>query len=601
MPEFPQPIEYDALPKAVMDYATLAVIGRVARESLVGARLRRVVGLENGEIIMAFDRFTGEEQKAGFGSWLFCADARLYRVHPWVDPVPDKSISSHLVDVCNHHLSGATVGDVTVTRFERIISFRFTRRDYTGEETGYRFIAELMGKHSNLVLVDSSDIILASHKPVHSYQSRVREVRAGKEYHPPPAQQRIEPREFSPDEWRDFLNAAKPGDLVDEHLRRTFLGMSLGWATAVALSAGVSPDKLVSELAPEEGEKLRSALPATLEKVLAGDPLTSETPVEYVRRVTSDFAERAEDFTIDKARAEITRIIDRRRRKLRSLEEGLRKDLDKAAKADEYKKKADLLVANLHSVATGMSQVEVDDWETDEKVVLTLDPYLSPQLQAERWYERYRKLKRTRRVAQERMLSVDAEEEELKELELKLAAAASFDEIDDVREQCVLHGLIAPEKEARGGRGARRDQPAVDQGVGLGRHAAISAHRYRSNDGFLILAGTGDQANHALRRASNAEDMWLHVRDVPGAHVYIISHGRSIPDTTLKEAAMVAAWHSKAREGSNVPVDYTRAKYVDPIPGDRPGKVRFRRERTLRVTPDEERIEMMRLMAGGED
>lgn len=589
-----------------MDHSTLAVLGGVAREVLTGARVRRVVGLDGGDVILSFgiirmrDRaHPGAVAPAEFDNWLFSADARLFRVHPWEDPLPDRSVPSHLVDVLSHHLSSARVDDVLVTRFERIITLHFTRRDYTGEEVGYRFVAELMGKHSNLILIDSSGIILATFKPVHSYQSRVRELRAGKEYRPPPRQERVEPREFTPDEWHDFLGSAESGEHIDDLIARTFQGMSQVWAHAVCDRAGVFPEIPVVQIDKEAGEKLRTALLDTMRTILAGVPLTREAPEVFVRRVTADFIERAEDFAIDRARTELTRIINRRRKKLGSLEEGLAKDLDLAGDAAQYRKKADLLLANLFRISPGMEQLEVEDWETKETVVLPLDHHLTPQLQMERWYERYRKLKRTEQVARERRQAVHAENEELTRLEERLAAASSVDEINHVREECVLHGLISPVREDERGKGKRAGAKPAQVGAGLGRHGGISAHRYRSNDGFLILAGTNDFSNDALRKASSPDDTWLHVRDIPGAHVYIVARGREVPESTLKEAAMVAVWHSRARDGSNVPVDYTRVKYLAPIPGAGPGKVRFRRERTIRMTADPKRIEMMSLMAGG--
>ena len=604
MPEFPQPIEYDALPQAAMDYSTLAVIGRVARESLVGSRLRRVVGLPGGDIILAFDRFADRDRENSPGSdacvfsdWLFSADIALYRVHPWTDPLPEKSNPSHLVQVLSHHLSGGRVDNVEVARFERVLTLQFTRREYTGEEIGYRFVSELMGKHSNLILVDADNVIVASHKPVHSYQSRLREIRPGKEYFVPPKQDRIEPREFTPAEWLDFTGSSREAEGIGDLLARTFLGMSPLWARAVCARAEVFHGKPVLELRPEESENLRLALGRTVEMVLGGIPLIRETPLQMVRRVTADFAERSEDAALDKARREVSRVIDRRRKKLKSLSEGLGQDLDQADRAGEYKKKADLLLAHIHQVTPGMDRIVLDDWETGEKVELVLDAHLSPQFQAEAWYERYRKLKRTHQVARERINAVNAEEEELRRLGEHLASASSEDEIGRIREQCVLHGLIPAVDEGAPVKGGRKGGKAGRR-VGAGGPAILPAHRYRSNDGFLIMAGANDRSNDALRRSSSPEDIWLHTREIPGSHVYIITRGRQVPDSTLREAAMIAVWHSKARDGSNVPVDYTRVKYLTPIPGGPAGRVRFRRERTLRVTPDEKRIEMMRLMAG---
>jgi len=609
MSDFPQPIEHDVLPKAVMDYCTLAVIGKVASDLLTGGRLIRVVGMPNGDMILAFDRFntgtSGRKQLPSdyddlrddeFNNWYLSADPLQYRIHPYDDRLPDKSTQSHLVDVASHHLNGARLDDVTVTLLERIITFTFSRRDLTGESSEYRLIAELMGKYSNIILVSSDNIILATFKPVHSFQSRVREVRAGKTYIPPPRQDRIEPREFSESEWADFIGSAGPDISVERHIARTFQGMSLGWASKVAMRAGLDPEKPVVGVSSDEAERLRLSLKNVTEQVGMCKPLTGESVVEFVRRAESDFIERSEDFEIDRARTGLMSVIEKRRKKLTALAEGLIRDLERASMAETYKKKADLLLANLHNIQPASKFLEVEDWETGEKVRIELDPYATPQIQAEGWYERYRKLKRTAGIASERRNAVLAEEEELRLIENRASAASSLDEIREVRQQCVLHGLISEhEKLPRAReRDHRREQQKSKPVIG----GEIRSDRYRSNDGFLIVAGLNDRANDALRRASSGEDIWLHTRDIPGGHVYIITRGKEVPETTLREAAMVAAWHSQARDGSNVPVDYTKARYITPVAGGPAGKVIFKRERTIRVTPDEKRIELMRLMAG---
>ncbi len=599
MTEFLKPVDFDLLPRAVMDYSTLTVIGRLASEKLIDARLRRVTGTRDGSIIFAFDRFSDDGDKDHyFDAWLFSADPKLFRVHPWPDVMPGKSVASHLLEVISHHLTGAKVTAVDVTKFERILNLHFTKREYTGEESTYTFIAELMGKHSNMILIDSDSIILASHKPVHSYQSRFREIRAGKDYTRPPRQDRIEPREFIPTEWSDFLGSAEMDIDIDQHIAGTFMGMSRVWAMTICLLAGIKPGTKVTELLLDDSEKLRQTLALTTGMVTTGVPLSDESPDEFVRRVTADFLERADDIAVEKARQGISKIIGKRRKKLRALEKGLTRDLDKAAKAEKYKKRADLLLANQYRITPGMNELEIDDWETGEKVVLEIDPSINPPLQSEMLYDRYRKLKRTLEVATERLAGVVAEDEELTRLEDKLARAEHLSEINDVRELCILHGLISPpDVKAKRGPKAHRKRQVQKQAL----TGAISSRRYRSNDGFLIMAGLNDRANDALRRSSNPEDIWLHTRNIPGSHVYIITRGKAVPETTIREAAMVAAWHSKARDGSHVPVDYTKAKYVTPIAGARAGKVTFRRERTIRVNPDEKRIEMMGLMAGDVD
>jgi predicted ribosome quality control (RQC) complex YloA/Tae2 family protein len=602
MPDFPQPIEPSALPAAVMDYSTLSVLGRVAREELEHARLRRVIGIPGRELILAFDRPHVGSPASDFSAWVFSADPVLFRFHPWLDELPEKSAHSHFVDVASHHLGGAAVTSVEVLPFERVLVIGFIRRDYSGEESGYRFIAELMGKYSNLVLVDNSDTILASWKPVHSYQSRIREIRAGKKYVPPPEQDKITPREFSVDEWGDFISSADPEASLESHLMHTFKGMSPTWAHSIAELAEFPPDLAVGDIPAGKRSLLREAFIETLSLVIDGVPLTGESHDDFVRRIAADFALRAENAAVDKARSEIRKVVDKRRKKLESLASALEKDIDQADKADEYRKRADLLLANLHFVVPGMTEIEVQDWESEGGTVrLPLEPHLSPQLQVETWYQKYRKLKRAKDIAAERLRTVRAEEEELDPISENLAAAESIDDVDLVRVQAELHGLILPAAVETGASAkSRREKRRRGEGTRPGERVQFASHRYRSNDGFLILAGTGDRSNDALRRMSRPDDIWLHVRDIPGAHVYVVTRGMAVPESTIREAAMIAAWHSKARQGSNVPVDYTRAKYLTPIPGAGPGHVRFRRERTIRVTPDERRVKMMALMAGGE-
>jgi predicted ribosome quality control (RQC) complex YloA/Tae2 family protein len=589
-------------PSAVMDYSTLSVIGHVAREALDGSRLRRVVGAKSGDVIFEFDIIPSEKPPSEFTRWIFSADTALFRAHPFLGDIPDRSEQNHLIEVCSHHIGGAKVTNIEVADFERVLTIHFRRRDYAGNDAEYRFIAELMGKYSNLILVDQSGVILASQKSVHSYQSRAREIRAGKEYTPPPAQDRITPREFDPDEWGKFIDSAVMTDGIRRHLAITFAGMSLNWADSVCLMAQVDPDSIPSSLDPDSRERLRSAFIQSLTHIKNGEPLTGEDRYSFVQRVATELTSRADKAALDKEKQRIQVIVDRRKKKLDSLSHALNDDLGKADKANEYKKKADLLVANIYKIQPGMTSLDVDDWSTGQSVKLDLDPQTTPQIQAERQYSRYRKLKRTNEVARVRLNAVESESGELESIVSTLKAAASSDEIRDIHDQLIIRGLVIPEQaaksEGRKKQKTKRDQDRAGAAGRPGERSELSVNRYRSNDGFLIIAGKGERSNDLLRRTSRPDDMWLHVRDIPGSHVYILAHGKEVPETTIREAAMVAAWHSKAQASSNVPVDYTRAKYVTPIPGSGPGHVRFKREHTIRVTPDENRIEKMRLMAG---
>ena len=376
--------------------------------------------------------------------------------------------------------------------------------------------------------------------------------------------------------------------------------MSAIWASAVCERAGVGTTVEAANLQDEDQNKLKIAFSETLDLLSHGLPLTGQPPCDFVRQVAMEYTVRSEKSDLDKARQSLRAILDRRTKKLKTLIQALQSDIVRSETADEYKNKADLLLSNLYKVVQGESWIDVENWETGEIIHLTLDPLKPPQQQAKDLYRRYRKLKRSGEMAAGRLRAVQAEIEELDSLRESLNSATDLDQIELIRGQFAIHGLVLPGAISDKSKGSKQGHKSRESSR-PGELIELSAYRYRSNDGFLILAGKGDRSNDLLRRLARPDDIWLHVRDIPGSHVYIVTRNREVPETTLKEAAMIAAWHSKARDGANVPVDYTRAKYVTSIPGAGPGHVNFRRERTIRVTPAIERIEAMRFIAAGSD
>lgn len=580
-----------------MDYPTLAVMAKTADGALRDARLRKVIGQGSKELVLCFDLAGNGKETGIFGNWLLSADPDLYRIHPVENDQIRKHESSHFPDVCSHHLTGARVENVKIADFERIIRLKFSRRDYSGEVFVYAIVAEFMGKHSNLILLDSGENIIASMKTVHSYQSRAREIRAGGTYRLPPSQDRIAPKEFTRDEWAEFLSSGNPHDSIGDHLGRTFRGMSPGWASLICTKSELNPETSVGEIAANQGGKLLETFVESLRLARDGKPVDGSDAGEFILKVAHEYAQRFGEKEFISAREKLGSVINKRHKKILKLHRILEQELEKSSKAEEYRKRADLLQANRHLAEPGADTIVADDWENGVKNEIRLEPGIPIQRQIENLYRKYRKLKRTREMASHRFRAVQTEMHELQDLLSRLGSAKNPDDLEIIREECIFSGLIEhPEIKAPGrrkGAGGKKVSSRMEQ--------MPAARRYHSNDGFLILAGTSDKSNDALRRYAGPEDVWLHVRDVAGSHVFIITRGRELPETTLLEAAMVAAWNSKAREGSKVPVDYTRVKYLTPIPGSGPGKVTFRRERTIRVTPDENRIKMMSMMSGDVD
>ncbi|HEX9744844.1 MAG TPA: NFACT family protein [bacterium] len=582
--------------KIKFDYPMLTVVGTAARHSLTDSRLRKIVAISPDEYLFQFDRANQKADENLYFEWIISVNPTTFRILPWQNDVPRSGHDSHFAELLDHHLVGAKVVSVECLDLERIIEFAFEKKDYSGKFKSYRLIAELMGKYSNLILVDEEEKIVESHKPVHSYQSRIREIRPGKKYIYPPRQDRVPAKILDEDEWNAFLDSANPDENIADKILETFSGMSPGWSEVVCGGAEIPTDAIFSGLDRESREKLHRSFNDSFHKVDSGIPLDGSLPSDYIQVLINDFNAAIANEKFNLSFSRIHRLIDKRYKRLKSMRSALEKDLEKASNSDKYRKKADMIIANMYRHTAGSKSLEVDDWENPGNIImLEVEPEIPLNQQANKLYQRYRKLKRTNDIAGNRLKAVNAELVELDDLIARLDGSGDLAGLRDVTDECIYMGLIEPDEAGffdadKSGKNKNRQA----------KSGKVVGKRYRSNDGFVIVAGTSDKSNDALRRMARPDDMWLHVRDIPGSHVYILAASREIPDTTLREAAMVAVFHSKAKDGSNVPVDYTRAKYVTPISGAGLGKVNFRRERTIRVTPDESRIEMMKLLMGDE-
>ncbi len=480
------------------------------------------------------------------------------------------------------YVNGARVAAVEQPGFERILRLQFI-----GPYGPVWLYAEVMGRHSNLILVDEDGIIMDAAKRIPARLSR-RVVLPQHPYTPPPPQQKASFASLTPGRL-----AAKLGES----------GTDQGplWRGLVATIAGLSPlaAREVVWRVTDDAEAPHADLAAVLEEI-AGlmrlaqtggwEPCVAwegETAVAFAPYPLRHYPQREQMPTMSAAmtryfaargtgasaqadgyagaRQALQDAINAARERLQRQEEAIRRELSAQEARETLRRKGEWILASISQIQSRQTKLVVD-WGADEPVEIALDAELSPAENAQRYFREYERLKAAEAGAPVRLEEVQLKLDYLAQLETDLMLASNRPEIDAVRQALVKAGHLHV--------GAR--QPPTQGGPG----------RVRATGGFLILVGKNSAQNEQLTFGrAKGHDLWLHARGVPGSHVIIVTEGREAPADVLQQAAELAAYYSRAREEASVEVDYTLQRNVRRIPHAGPGMVHYRGEKTLRVTP----------------
>jgi predicted ribosome quality control (RQC) complex YloA/Tae2 family protein len=268
---------------------------------------------------------------------------------------------------------------------------------------------------------------------------------------------------------------------------------------------------------------------------------------------------------------------DRCEKKLAMQEE----ELASAEKMEEYRILGETINANLYQLKKGMTEVRLPDWFSQEggEITVELDARLTPAQNAQRYFKRYQKARNARQTAAVQREKTLAELDYLEGMLLDIAKCERESELEEIRQDLIRTGYMKRVT-------SRKQQRQLPQS---------RPYRYRSADGIEILVGKNAVQNDRLTLGAKPDEMWLHAKDMPGSHVIICSEGE-IPTSTLKQAALLAAWYSKGQRSSLVPIDYTRRRYVKKPSGAAPGKVIYTHHKTAYMTPEEKEIREIQLI-----
>ncbi|PTX50338.1 putative ribosome quality control (RQC) complex YloA/Tae2 family protein [Melghirimyces profundicolus] len=560
-----------------LDGIAIRAVVRELEETLVGSRAAKIYQPGETDLIFHF-RSRGTNRKL-----LLSAHPAYPRLHLTEQPTDNPLTPPMFCMLLRKHCEGGIVEAVRQVGMERIVHLDIKSRDELGDEVIRRLVVEVMGRHSNIILTDpASGRILDGIRRVTPDVSRHRQVLPGLPYQPPPEQDKQNPLEADRD---TFLRALD--------FNRGKLDKQI-----VARFAGIGPQtarEIVHRGGPGDRDRLWTAFSEMMEAVRAHryEPhiVYGKKTVLSVLRLTHLKGEREsfdsvsrclESFYAGKAERNRTRqqnldlirnlknAIDKNEKKIGKL----KRELADTEKAETYRIRGELLTAYMHQVNRGDEELKViNHYEEDApEVTIPLDPRLTPSENAQRYFRLYNKAKSAKKWNTEQLQKAKRENEYLESVLVQLQDAGPR-EAEEIKEELREEGWIKSKSPSRRKKRRERPKPAS----------------YRSSEGFLILVGRNNRQNDFLtHRTASPTDTWLHTKDIPGSHVVI--RGTNFGEETLLEAAMLAAWYSKARESSQVPVDYTLIKHVRKPSGAPPGFVIYEEQKTLFVTPDENRI-----------
>ena len=574
-----------------LDGAFLACLRRELIDALPDARVDKIYQPEREELIIAL-RYRGGAERL-----YLSAQAASPRVHFTKETPENPAQPPMFCMLLRKRLTGGRLASIRQEGLERALYFDFDCISELGDPVRLTLAAEMMGRHSNIILIGPDGIIIDAIKRIYPDMSSVRPILPGMRYETPPTPAgRFDLSRHTPEE----LTAAVKGG-KDEPLSKALLSLSQGLSPLscreIAYRATGGRDPQVSELSAAEWGKLTDCIRRTQDAANGGGIpylLTKPdgTPLEYSfqsiiqygldarGQETDSFSALLDKFYARRAAADrmrvhshdllrvLTNTAERVTRKLANQ----RQELAAAAGRDTLRLYGDLINANMHLITQGADKAEVVNYfdENCASITIPLDPALSPAANARRYYKLYRKAQTAEEMLTDRITAGEAELAYIDTVFDALSRATNLRELEELRTELEEQGYLrrqtnAPKKKA----------------------APLKPLTFRSDDGFIILVGRNNLENDRLTlRTAKGSDIWLHTKNIAGSHVIVVCEGRTPPDRTLEQAAILAATHSKAADSAQVPVDYAPARHVKKPAGAKPGMVIYTDNRTAYVNPD---------------
>lgn len=545
-------------------------------QQLVTGRISKIHQPNAQEILMHI-RAQGKNYKL-----LFSVHSSYSRVQITNETIDNPAQPPLFCMVLRKHLEGGIITGIHQHESDRIIIFQIQSKNEIGDDISREIHMEIMGRHSNLLLIDPSrNLILESIKHLSPSMNSYRTILPGQPYIAPPSQNKLNPQEISETLEGVLRSASDSKEIMDQ-----ISGFSPLHAKELMYRFQNSADrvKIYKEFVQEikQGGSTKQIVevkgktfysPNALTH-LDGDKFNEESLGNLLDRV---YFAKAERDRVKQQAGDLEKWLQNELNKLKLKMKKLQKDFEQAENLDTYQLFGELLMANAYAIDKGLKEIElVNYYEENEKtVVIPLDTRKTATQNAQRYYSRYTKAK-TALLKIEQQFEITKEDIAYFELLLQQVMQASPTDIEEIREELMEQGLL----KARASKKKKKPTKPTPE-------------KYIASDGTEISVGKNNKQNDFVTfKLARKTDTWLHTKDIPGSHVVI--HSDNPSETALLEAANLAAYFSKARESASVPVDYTVIKQVKKPSGAKPGFVIYFEQTTLFVTPDEEKIRHMK-------
>ncbi|GKV55646.1 hypothetical protein NCCP2222_15930 [Sporosarcina sp. NCCP-2222] len=486
--------------------------------------------------------------------------------------------------VLRKHLEGGMITKIEQAGTDRVINLSIRAKDEIGDDMERVLSIEIMGRHSNILLIDPSrNMIVDSMKHLPPSMNSYRTILPGQPYIPAPPQEKKNPFTLTEQDFDElFASFETAGDLVSslsgfsklnaEELLYRLQSTSKNERFAIYQNflASFNGNEPKPNYAVINGKISFSATPLTHADATLTYFETLGTLLDKV------YFARAERERVKSQAADLERWLDNEIAKLQLKMKKLQKEQDAASKLDTFQLYGELLTANSYAIQKGETEATVDNYYTEgETVTIPLDPRKTPIENAQRYYARYVKAKNALIMIAEQ-LEKAKEDIEYFEMIKQQVMQASTEDIDEIREELAELGYMKARK-------LKKKQKTKKP----------SPEKYVSSAGIPISVGKNNKQNdYVTFKTASRDHVWLHTKDIPGSHVVI--HEAEPDEETIREAATLAAYFSKARESASVPVDFTEIRHVKKPSGAKPGFVIYFEQKTIFVTPDEDLVRQLK-------
>ncbi len=567
------------------------------QNSLISGRIDKVYQQEKDEILIHIHN-KGTNYKLVISS--SSNNPRLYLTEYTKSNPPEPPMFCMLL---RKHLIGGTILNIEQFSLDRIVFIDVSSKDELGHPSKKRLIIEIMGKHSNIVLVDHNTYkVIDSVKRVHGDMSRVRQILPGITYEYPPHEDKINPINSTNEDFYKKMELANKNLACFKFFYFNYLGLSPLISREICFDANIDIDRTIGSLSSTEIEALRKSFFDLMARVSNNEfkpnYILSNNGNEIIafhviginqygdkKRYYSDSISEILDKYYH--RKDISdRIVQKSQSIRKTIQVKLDRTINKLAKQKEellesqdrekYKVYADLLSANLYRIPKGVESIELENFYdvNMEKIMIPLDIKRSPAANAQRYYKKYSKLKNAQILLQEQIPETEKEILYLENVLFSIDNSTEVEELDEIKEELIKEGYI------KGNLKKKKKQQNISR-----------PHHYISSDGYNIYVGKNNRQNDYLTlKFSKKNDIWLHVQKMPGSHVIIESTGEDIPDATLEEAATLAAYYSNGKNSNKVPIDYTERKNVKKPNNAKAGMVIYENFKTIFVNPSKEML-----------